>query len=71
MSQRFGVLGVSLLSAFMAVTIMAQTQAFGVVTPLRARGYTVLPTPQQVDLEQGDVQAGRLLEDRPAGREGG
>jgi hexosaminidase len=40
----------------MAVTIMAQTQAFGVVTPLRARGYTVLPTPQQVDLEQGDIQ---------------
>jgi hypothetical protein len=39
----------------MAVTIMAQTQAFGVVTPLRARGYTVLPTPQQVELEQGDI----------------
>lgn len=34
---------------------MAQAQAFGAVTPLRARGYTVLPTPQQVELQDGDV----------------
>jgi hexosaminidase len=56
MTQKFRALGTSLLSACMAVTIMAQTQAMGVVTPLRARGYTVLPTPQQVDVEQGDVK---------------
>ncbi len=56
MSRRFAVLGGSILSACMAVTIMTQARADGVVTPLRARGYTVLPTPQQVDLEQGDVK---------------
>lgn len=56
MSQRFRGLSVSTLSALMAVTIMAQTQALDVVTPLRARGYTVLPTPQQVELAEGDIQ---------------
>jgi hexosaminidase len=55
MSRRFAVPGVSILAAYMAVTIMAQVRADGVVTPLRARGYTVLPTPQQVDLDEGDV----------------
>lgn len=56
MNQQFRAVGTSILSACMVVTIMAQTQAFGVVTPLRARGYTVLPTPQQVDLAEGDVK---------------
>ncbi len=38
------------------VTIMTQPQAYGVASPLRARGYTVLPTPQQVELAPGDVK---------------
>ncbi len=55
MSQRFGALSTSVLTVCMAVTIMTQTQASGVVTPLRARGYTVLPTPQQVELQANDI----------------
>ncbi len=48
--------GTGLISAVLAVTIMTQAHGAGVVTPLRTRGYAVLPTPQQVDLAEGDVR---------------
>ena len=37
------------------VMIMAEAQTFGAVTSLRARGYAILPTPQEVELADGDV----------------
>jgi len=44
-----------LLWTLAMVTIMAQAQTLGSVTPLRARGYTVLPTPQQAELADGEA----------------
>lgn len=58
MRWRMAVMSGAVLS-FLTVTTMAQVQVSGVTSPLRARGYTVLPAPQQVELGEGNVTIDR------------